>query len=85
MLQTVFQGIVPSSLPEIVSWVLYSIETNIRSSTLIGILTATGVGNLFDLYYKRMDYSSAGLVVISVAAMVVAIEIISGRIRKAII
>ena len=55
-LQTVFQGIIPYSMPEIVSWVLYMIETNVRNSTLIGVLTATGIGAMFDLYYKRMDY-----------------------------
>lgn len=83
-MQTVFQGIIPSSMPEIISWILYMIETNIRSSTLIGILTATGIGYLFDLYYKRLDYSSASLVVISIVALVVVIELISNQIRKVI-
>jgi len=83
-LQTVFQGIIPSSMPQIVSWVLYMIETNIRNSTLIGILTATGIGAMFDMYYKRMDFSSAGLVVISIVVLVIAIEITSNKIRKVI-
>lgn len=83
-MQTVFHGVIPSALPEIVSWVLYMIETNIRSSTLIGILTATGIGYLFDLYYKRMDYSSASLVVMSIVILVIAIEILSNKIRKVI-
>ncbi|NMA94217.1 MAG: ABC transporter permease subunit [Clostridiales bacterium] len=83
-LQTVFNGVIPSSLPEIVSWVLYMIETNIRSSTLIGMLTATGIGYLFDLYYKRMDYGSASLVVICIVILVIAIETISNKIRKVI-
>lgn len=83
-MQTVFQGIIPSSMSEITTWVLFMIETNIRSSTLIGILTATGIGFLFDLYYKRMDYASASLVVIAIVALVIVIELISGRIRKVI-
>ncbi|MCL1829490.1 MAG: ABC transporter permease subunit [Oscillospiraceae bacterium] len=83
-LQTVFRGIIPSSMPQIVSWVLYMIETNIRNSTLIGVLTATGIGALFDLYYKRMDFGSAGLVVISVVVLVIAIEVTSNKIRKVI-
>ena len=83
-LQTVFQGIIPSSLPQIVSWVLYMIETNIRNSTLIGVLTATGIGALFDMYYKRMDFGSAGLVVISIVVLIIAIEITSNKIRKVI-
>ena len=60
------------------------IETNIRNSTLIGVLTATGIGAMFDLYYKRMDYGSASMVVISIVILVIAIEIISNQIRKVI-
>lgn len=73
-MQTVFQGIVRSSLSEILTWILFMIETNIRSSTLIGILTATGIGYLFDLYYKRLDYGSASLVVLSIVVLVIGLE-----------
>ena len=83
-MQTVFQGIIPSIMSEIITWVLYMIETNIRSSTLIGMLTATGIGYLFDLYYKRLDYASASLVVISIVVLVIFIEAISNKIRKVI-
>lgn len=82
--QIVFQGIIPSSLTGIISWVLYMIENNIRSSTLIGILTATGIGYLFDMYYKRLEFSSAGLVVLLIIVLVIIIETVSNRIRKVI-
>ena len=81
----VFQGVIPSSLSGITTWVLYMIETNIRSSTLIGILTATGIGYLFDLYYKRLDFSSASLVVLSIVVLVLVIETASNKIRKVIL
>lgn len=84
-MQTVFQGIVPSSISEIITWVLFMIETNVRNSTLIGILTGTGIGYLFDLYYKRLDYASASLVVLSIVVLVIMLEIISSSIRKVII
>lgn len=84
-IQIVFQGIIPSSITGIITWILYMIETNIRSSTLIGILTATGIGYLFDLYYKRLDFSSASLVVFSIVILVIVIETISNKIRKVII
>ena len=83
-LQIVFQGIIPSTMSIIVSWVLYMIETNIRASTLIGVLTATGIGYLFDIYYKRMDYGSASLVVMAIVVLVIAIETTSNQIRKVI-
>jgi len=84
-MQTVFQGIVPSSISEIITWILFMIETNVRNSTLIGILTGTGIGYLFDLYYKRLDYASASLVVLSIVVLVITLEIISSSIRKVII
>lgn len=84
-MQTVFQGVIPSSISEMLTWVLFLIETNIRSSTLIGMLTATGIGYLFDLYYKRLDYGSASLVVLCIVVTVIAIEAVSTRIRKVIL
>ena len=49
------------------------------------MLTATGVGYLFDLYYKRLDYGSASLVVLCIVAAVLLIETLSSRIRKVIL
>lgn len=80
----VVQGIIPSTITEIITWVLYMIETNIRNSTLIGILTATGIGYLFDMYYKRMEFASASVVVIATVILVIVIENISNYLRKVI-
>lgn len=83
-IQCVFQGIIPSSLTGIVSWVLYMIETNIRSSTLIGMLTSTGIGYLFDMYYKGLQFPSAGMIVLFMVILVITIEGISNKIRRVI-
>ncbi|MGL4654968.1 MAG: PhnE/PtxC family ABC transporter permease [Sarcina sp.] len=78
-------GVIVESMPQIISWILYMVETNIRSSTLIGILTGTGIGFLFDIYYKNMNYSVAGLIVISIILAVILIEILSNKIRSNIL
>ena len=83
--QIIFQAVIPSSLSQMISWILYMIETNIRSSTLIGILTGTGIGFIFDLYYKSMKYNVAGLVVLSIVLAVFLIEFISNKVRRAIL
>lgn len=80
----VCQGIVPSALTGIVTWMLYMVETNIRSSTLIGMLTATGIGYLFNMYYKRLEFGSASVVVLSIVVVVLVIENISNLLRKVI-
>ena len=80
--QIIFQGVIPSGFSQLVSWVLYSTENNVREATLIGILTGTGIGFIFNLYYRSFRYDAAGLVILIVAVIVSAIEMISNKIRK---
>ncbi|MEG1906511.1 MAG: ABC transporter permease subunit [Gordonibacter sp.] len=83
--QIVAQAVVPLSITAVVSWVLYMIETNIRDATLIGILTGTGIGFVFDVYYKSFRYDVAGLVVLSIIAVCIACELVSNYVRRRIL
>lgn len=83
--QTIAQAVMPASLPQMISWVLFMIETNIRSATLVGLLTGSGIGFMFDIYYKSLQYRSASLVVISIVVVVLAIETISNSLRRIIL
>ena len=83
--QIVFQAIIPSCITQVVSWLLFMIETNIRSSTLVGMLTGTGIGNLFNIYYKFFDYHSASLVVIMIVIVILIIEAASNHVRRMIL
>ncbi|WP_407944092.1 PhnE/PtxC family ABC transporter permease [Macrococcoides canis] len=80
--QTVSKAVIPESLPQMISWILFMIETNIRSSTLIGILTGSGIGYLFDMYYKRMDYEMVTLITLAIVITVIVIELISNALRR---
>jgi len=79
------QAVVPSSLPQIVSWLLFMIETNIRDATLVGFLTGTGIGFLFDVYYKSFNYHAASLIVIVTVIAVIGLEAISNNVRRVIL
>lgn len=81
----IFQSVIPSSIPQLLSWILFMVETNIRQATLIGILTGTGIGFLFSLYYKSLNYSAASLVVIVIVCAILAIEYISNYVRRVIL
>ena len=81
-LQVVARAVVPMSITQVISWVLYMIETNIRDATLVGMLTGTGIGFVFDLYYKSFRYDTAGLVLILVIIVVIACETASNYIRR---
>jgi phosphonate transport system permease protein len=83
--QIVAQAVIPLSATAVLSWVLYMIETNVRDATLIGILTGTGIGFVFDLYYKSFRYDAAGLTVIAIVVVVIMLELGSNYIRRAIL
>lgn len=84
-LAIVTQAVIPSALPQMVSWELFMIEVNIRSATLVGLLTGSGIGFLFDVYYKSLQYPSAALIVICLVVVVLAIEAVSNVVRRAIL
>ena len=73
------------SITSVISWVMYMIETNIRDATLIGLLTGTGIGFVFDVYYKSFRYDVAGLVILAIILAVVACELTSNFVRRKVI
>ncbi|SDZ25711.1 phosphonate transport system permease protein [Evansella caseinilytica] len=81
----IIHSVIPSSIPQMISWLLFTFETNIRSATLVGILTGTGIGFSFDLYYKSLNYNAASLVVIAIMLSIFAIEFLSNYIRRVIL
>ena len=81
-LQIIFCGVFPTVFPQFISWLLYFIENNIREATLIGILTGTGIGFTFNLYYRSFRYDAAGLVILVITVIVVSIELLSNKLRN---
>ena len=83
--QVVFQAGIPLAVADLMSWMLYMVETNIRSATLIGLLTGTGIGFVFNLYYTSFRYDTAGLVIIVTIVFVLLIEAVSNKARRSMI
>ena len=83
--QVVLQAGLPLAVADLMSWMLYMVETNIRSATLIGLLTGTGIGFVFNLYYTSFRYDTAGLVIVVTIVFVLVIEAISNAARRSMI
>lgn len=81
----VFQAGLPLAVAELMSWTLYMVETNIREATLVGLLTGTGIGFAFNLYYSSFRYDCAGLVILVVIVLVLAVEAISNKARRSML
>jgi len=83
--QIIGQAIFPNSISGVISWILYSIENNVRSATLICMLTGSGIGHIFNLYYKNLDYHSCSLIVLCIMIIVLGLESISNQVRRSIL
>ena len=49
---------------------------------MVGILTGTGIGFTFSLYYKSFRYDAVGLVILIVTVIVIGIEMLSNKLRN---
>ena len=83
-MQVFFGSTVPMSVPALVSHLMYLLEQNIRSATLLGIVGAGGIGFLLmnALQGRHFDQVLAFLLVI--ITMVVVVETASNLIRRAL-
>lgn len=84
-LQEIRFGLIPQVLPVIASQVLYYIESNTRSSTIIGIVGAGGIGLYLAETIRTLEWQQVSFLILLILAAVTAIDYLSGKLRFAII
>jgi len=78
-------GVVPQVLPNFISYVLLRFESDIRSASVIGMIGGGGIGfYLWDTIRSFKD-GEAATVILLIVAMVMGIDVVSSRIRRAVI
>ena len=80
--QRVFNGIWPSCIHGFLSWFLYSMEVNIRASTIVGMVGGGGIGMVLLSYLKSFKYHRAAGIILAIAIMVILVELLTNRLRK---
>ena len=78
-------GLMPQVLPVIAGQVLYFIESNTRSATIIGIVGAGGIGLQLAEQIRVLEWQKVSFLILMILIAVAAIDWISGKLRFAII
>jgi phosphonate transport system permease protein len=78
-------GIVPQVMPNIVAYWLYRFEINIRASAVLGMIGAGGIGAEIVAQLLFRDFRRAGTVLLLTVVVVLAVDLISARVRRRII
>jgi phosphonate transport system permease protein len=75
-------GVVPQVMPSFLSYVLLRFESDIRSASVIGMVGGGGIGfYLWDTIRSFQDREAA-TVILLIVAMVMAIDVVSSRVRR---
>ncbi|MFI2233269.1 phosphonate ABC transporter, permease protein PhnE [Nocardia testacea] len=83
--KTLFAAVIPQAVPALIGAGLYLLDVNIRTSTVLGIVGAGGIGYLLFESIRTLNFDIAGAIVIVVFGIVYTIERLSGWIRSLVV
>ncbi len=80
--QIVSFGVMPQVLVKQIGIYIYRLDSNLRHSTIIGIVGAGGIGTTLSASFTKYDYDFASAILLCIAALVAMGEILSDWIRR---
>ncbi|MCL1848502.1 MAG: ABC transporter permease subunit [Clostridiales bacterium] len=84
-LPKLFQCVIPASTPGFISWLLFSIEINVRASGVVGALGGGGIGLTLTSYLQNFRYHIAFSIILVLAATTIMVSFIANYLRKKVL
>jgi phosphonate transport system permease protein len=84
-LQVVLFAVVPQVVPHFISSTLYSLEVNVHSAVVLGLIGAGGLGLVINEYVGTFHWSEASMVLIVTIVLTLAIDYGSAFIRSRVV
>lgn len=84
-LQRLRWSVVPQAAPEIVSFILYRFEINIRVSAILGVLGIPSIGGQLREGIRFKEWGQAGAALIVIIGGTILIDLLSGAVRRRIL
>ena len=75
-------GVLPQVLSRFIGFSTYQLDSNLRNSTMVGIVGAGGIGGTLFAAFQRFDYDFVAAILIAIIAVIMLGEYISGRARR---
>jgi phosphonate transport system permease protein len=75
-------GVLPQVTARFVGFSTYQLDSNLRNSTILGIVGAGGIGGTLFAAFQRFDYNIVCAIVIVIVALIMIGEIVSEQVRK---
>ena len=78
-------AVLPQILPDLISFTLYRLETNIRAASVLGLIGAGGIGYLMNTTFRTFQYQEAAAIVLVLIALVMLVDHLSSRLRNLVV
>lgn len=81
-MNVIVYGVLPQVLARFIGFATYQLDSNLRNSTMVGIVGAGGIGGTLFAAFQRFDYDFVCTILIAIIAMIMVSEVFSQWIRK---
>ncbi len=75
-------GVLPQVMSRFVGFATYQIDSNLRNSTMVGIVGAGGIGSTLFAAFQRFDYSFVCAILIAIIVMIMIGETLARVVRS---
>jgi len=81
----IWYAVLPQILNQFVSYFLYTLEINVRASTVLGYLGAGGIGVYLQRSLGQFNYSNTAVIILATLVVVLIIDGISNHLRRVLL
>ncbi len=81
----ILYGVLPQVMPLWVSYALYRFESNVRSASVVGMVGAGGIGVVLWDVIRAFQYAQTAAVLLMLVVSVSLIDLVSARLRRALV
>jgi phosphonate transport system permease protein len=74
-------GVMPQVFSRFIGFCTYQLDSNLRNSTMVGIVGAGGIGGTLFAAFQRFDYDYVCAILISIIALIMVGEILATQVR----
>lgn len=75
-------GVFPQVMARFIGFSVYQLDSNLRNSTMVGLVGGGGIGATLFTAYQRFDYDFVLTILLATIAIIMLMELISGRLRR---
>jgi phosphonate transport system permease protein len=81
-MNVVVYGVLPQVLTRFVGFATYQVDSNLRNSTMVGIVGAGGIGGTMFAAFQKFDYDFLLTILLAIIAMIMASEALQNAVKK---